>query len=807
MSETWPGLSGTGFPDVIDPYQIYVDINEQNYTQIEEIQTDITNHDFAGAKAILEANPTLSNCIVTAATLQRFEDQIIAIQKTWKSSIINQIANIVTYKETYSPTTSYKLFDIISYSNKAYMCTSDDSITDILPTNQDYWIPIVLQGISGGTMAFYTTWSSSQEYKVQDLVPYGSSLYVCITQNTNQIPPDSPDYWHVALVSGKQTIWSENQPENQVTGDEWKQTNSNDSSYITHLRQDSGYITKYPTSNADFIQDTNNAGVTHNYICTTTGINHNLTISTVAANGRFKADADFNSGDTFSINGATVEARIQNGDLPVTGFFKSGYWCSFTYDSSTSKITFVSGGGSSTIPNYAGQLIVHVTTSDSGSLGSTEVRVRNEQLGSNYTQSLNALGDTTFSLIDNHTYYVVLLNYPSSYYGAAATVTITGGETQTLNLELSTTPDIIGWKMRQDTGVIEYTDQAISFQPAVMGTTFDYGSFTDSWLVKNIKPCLLKNGVVQYYLNPNDYTKKVDDTASDITTGTDGNVMIEFPLIYYKFYEETDINNVIWTGCKFSQTPQDDTWCANAFLNINGIIQSTMYMAAYDGYVNNNVLYSLSGKTPSNNITIGNFRIYATANGSGYQQQEWSKRVFLQSLFIMLFKSTDSQTALGKGVTGASVAISSGSMNDKGLFWGDQTGINGVKFCGIENFWGNISKFCDGLILSSYVYKYKIYGLYNDTASGYLTGNTAPNTGHYIKVMYSNNGEGLVPKTNDTVSSYYYDYFYLSSGTNICYTGGYWGNGARAGVFYLYLNSTASYAYTDIDASLSFTPV
>lgn len=326
MSETWPGLSGTGFPDVIDPYQIYVDINEQNYTQIEEIQTDITNHDFAGAKAILEANPTLSNCIVTAATLQRFEDQIIAIQKTWKSSIINQIANIVTYKETYRPTTSYKLFDIISYSNKAYMCTSDDSITGILPTNQDYWIPIVLQGISGGTMAFYTTWSSSQEYKVQDLVPYGSSLYVCITQNTNQIPPDSPDYWHVALVSGKQTIWSENQPENQVTGDEWKQTNSNDSSYITHLRQDSGYITKYPTSNADFIQETTTAGKITKLSCTKSGTVFQLT-GLNATSGKvaciFEAPATYTAGDTFTIDGAAYTIYTTGGEALRTGAFHS----------------------------------------------------------------------------------------------------------------------------------------------------------------------------------------------------------------------------------------------------------------------------------------------------------------------------------------------------------------------------------------------------------------------------------------------------------------------------------------------------
>ena len=29
-------------------------------------------------------------------------------------------------------------------------------------------------------------------------------------------------------------------------------------------------------------------------------------------------------------------------------------------------------------------------------------------------------------------------------------------------------------------------------------------------IFKDIKPCVLKNGVVQYYLDPNDFTKRVD---------------------------------------------------------------------------------------------------------------------------------------------------------------------------------------------------------------------------------------------------------------------------------------------------------
>jgi hypothetical protein len=567
---------------------------------------------------------------------------------------------------------------------------------------------------------------------------------------------------------------------------------------------DGTYDNLYPVSNASLIIDSNTAGVIHTYTHEKTGTVHNL-IGT-GRNIIFFATAGISEGDTWQVNGVTKSATLSNGDALTTDLFKSENWVSCIYDGT--KLNF-SGGGSSVIPNYSGKLIVHVATSDGGSVGSTRVRITNVQLGANYIQALDALGNTTFNLLENYTYYVVLLDYPVSYYGGAANVTVTGGSTQTVTLTLKTEPDIIGWRMNTSTGAIEYTDGAVNWLPATMGTTFDGGSWSQSWLFKNIKPCMLKNGVVQYYLNPNDFTKKVDGTAADITSGTDGDVMIEFPMVYYKFYSETDINGVSWVGCRFSLTSPDSSYCANAFLSQSGVIQNVMYMAAYDGFTYNNALRSLSGKVPTVKQTISAFRTLATANGTGYQQQEWSKRVLLQAMFVMMFKGTDSQALLGKGVTSASAAINTGTMDTKGMYWGNQTGTAGVKFCGIENFWGNISKFCDGLILVSGSAKYSIYGSYNDAATGYTTGVTmSTSLSTYIDTINISNGYGMIPKTvvSADSSSKFHDQVYTSTGTNICYTGGYWSTAAAAGLFYVNLYHTASDTYATIGAALSFTP-
>ena len=380
----------------------------------------------------------------------------------------------------------------------------------------------------------------------------------------------------------------------------------------------------------------------------------------------------------------------------------------------------------------------------------------------------------------------------------------------TETITLKTEPDVVGWEFNQSTGEVIYTDGAVNFASARMNyetDTFDYGSWEDSWLIRDIKPCVLKNGIVQYYLDKNDNTKKVDGTPADITSGNDGDVMVEFPMCYYKLITDSN-GNII--GAKFSLVPQDDTWCTNAFLNEQGIPQDVMYHAMFDGFVQDDKLRSLSGKTPTVDKTIGEFRGYANANGAGYEQQQWAKRSYIFALWIMVFKNPNSQEVLGKGVTSASAAINTGTMNQKGMFWGDQTGTNGVKAFGIENLWGNTYKFCDGLMNMSGTYKYKIYAPYNDTASGYLSGGTIGGTKReYINAMMASNGFGLLPSAtiaDEPVSNYHDALYYDTSDTYTCSTGGYWGYGSGAGLFYMDLSSTAPHSSTRIGAFLSFTP-
>ena len=82
---------------------------------------------------------------------------------------------------------------------------------------------------------------------------------------------------------------------------------------------------------------------------------------------------------------------------------------------------------------------------------------------------------------------------------------------------------------------VEYINDSAGFTPSVTsGSSFVDNGWANRWPFNAIKPCLFKDGVVVGYLNPNNYAQFEDCSAADITSGTAGDVMVEFPKMYLK---------------------------------------------------------------------------------------------------------------------------------------------------------------------------------------------------------------------------------------------------------------------------------
>jgi hypothetical protein len=136
---------------------------------------------------------------------------------------------------------------------------------------------------------------------------------------------------------------------------------------------------------------------------------------------------------------------------------------------------------------------------------------------------------------------------------------------------------------------VTYTDDAV-------GMTGGAAAWDSMNIFKDIKPCLLKNGVVQYYLNPNDFTKKADGSAADITSGNDGDVMIEIPKTGYSISTAGNTLTV-----KVTDDPNNPNFKYYAHSRATEGDRSKLYIGTYLGWNNGGKLRSLSGKAPTAN--------------------------------------------------------------------------------------------------------------------------------------------------------------------------------------------------------------
>lgn len=357
-----------------------------------------------------------------------------------------------------------------------------------------------------------------------------------------------------------------------------------------------------------------------------------------------------------------------------------------------------------------------------------------------------------------------------------------------------------------------YTAAAMDYSSGV----FNYGDWPSKPGEKFMpSPCILKkNGTVDHYLNPNDYSKKVDSSASSVADSSfEGNAMMEWPKIYTKRWEE---DGVYHFRCSDAKLDDDyECWC-NYDINNNEI--NHFYTAIYISSRVNSVLRSLSGLTPAGDNILSSEFSQAMANGDGWHIEPFADRLLIQDLLVMMGKSTDGQTVYGTGIS-STKKNTSGTMNDKGLFWGTSDSSVGVKIFGMEHWWGNHSRYLAGWLFTSSGVKYKITrGIkdgsaatdYNLTGSDYMdvTGAGFPVGTYYIK-SFLTTPYGRIPKSSGSgpsSSTYECDAFVLASNRPSPAVVGSSGGNVEGGPFSAAFTSSTSGSSGYTTAALSCKP-
>lgn len=376
---------------------------------------------------------------------------------------------------------------------------------------------------------------------------------------------------------------------------------------------------------------------------------------------------------------------------------------------------------------------------------------------------------------------------------------------------------------------VRYLVDAVGMIPAHMDDmsgTFDYGSWADVFFMP--RPCMLKtNGQVDYYLNENDLTKKIDGSASDVANvDYDGNAMMEWgngtDIIWWKI--APDKGNPNSASLYVANYQADKDFKNLNFIDINGNEKAHFYTPIYNGSLDsNNKLRSISGQTVIKSKTASQEMTYARANGTGYEIEQYVDRLLINILLIIMGKSTDTQDVFGRGrnsetIDGEAFLLKTGTMNSKGLFWGAYDGGEaGVKVFGMENYYGNQCRRTVGLILANGTAKVKLSPSvkdgssatnYNTDGTGYIKiSNSTPSgtNGGYIRDMLYT-ALGMFPTVITGSSSTYYPDGCDFNIAIIAFAifGGTLGGGQHDGAFYVHLNADADSWGWYVGASLSY---
>lgn len=222
------------------------------------------------------------------------------------------------------------------------------------------------------------------------------------------------------------------------------------------------------------------------------------------------------------------------------------------------------------------------------------------------------------------------------------------------------------------------------------------------------KGCVVKNGKLQYYLNPNDWTKTSNGSNSNLD-GTDGDVMIHTP----KFYGKSGSNgNKRWV--RISTVKVDASWVEIPEMFISAY-RNTIYTdgdttkiasvvstdakyrgggrrSAYDEYLSTDQFKTDLGK-PISNISRATMRTYAAATGQELLCYEFYKWIFYWN-YVIEYANFNSQKEFNSELT--SDGYHQGGLGP-GLTtwdWGSWSSYNGnyaITPCGYTNEFGNFS--------------------------------------------------------------------------------------------------------------------
>lgn len=313
------------------------------------------------------------------------------------------------------------------------------------------------------------------------------------------------------------------------------------------------------------------------------------------------------------------------------------------------------------------------------------------------------------------------------------------------------------------------------------------------------------NEMDEYNVSSGAITVKRGETGFSRANDT----VVKIPKFYYKVVDDSSAS----TRCFYiSQGPADGFTLHPAFSR-GGVEKDAIYVGRYHttflAFYNTS---TITGKAPQVNLTREDFRNNATSKGSNWCQWDYASWCAIWMLYLVEFSDWNSQSKIGNGFTSMSSASNSGATDSMIYFTGRAAGSDGstaVQYRHIENLWGNVYQWVDGINFSSnsmYVCT-DPSKFADDTSTNYTyIGDKIGDGGYIDKLNYLTSAPYAFAPGGSTGGSFSYVSDYHACGGSGLAVGGAWDIGLYAGLFYCNAYFSSSSASSKLGSRLLLIP-
>lgn len=293
-------------------------------------------------------------------------------------------------------------------------------------------------------------------------------------------------------------------------------------------------------------------------------------------------------------------------------------------------------------------------------------------------------------------------------------------------------------------------------------------------------------------------------------TDANGNAFVRFPKMWMKWIK----NGQEVDGVKFASEQIDsDYFISDAYLDPRNTSSATYLdsfaLGKYEGSITSSKAYSKSGQTCAVNVSMADARSacrsYGTSSNAynGYQMMDAPQWVIYQLLCVMYFGARNIQQVVYSGRTSASSVSATGTTDGVTGLSGWNTNTTCIKLLGVENPFGNINKWIDGMLrqgMRTTIHYYRFPTQYQNGYQGWgdidITSSlyVSASSNYYVKSVWTGasvdkGASLLVTKTTGGSATTYFGDLWEDgssiSNKNVWAVGGFYAGGTNAGLFYL----------------------